>query len=80
MLRRPGRNTDRGLTCQATKCIAVTVSRTGPRYRHHLMQREEVRMVALAKQTKSRLVRWFKGFRERNKPPHKWYEHDHYGI
>jgi hypothetical protein len=37
-------------------------------------------MVALAKQTKSRLVRWFKEFRERNKPSHKWYEYDHYGI
>jgi hypothetical protein len=37
-------------------------------------------MVGLAKQTKSRLVRWFKGFTEKNKPPHKWYEHDHYGI
>jgi hypothetical protein len=37
-------------------------------------------MVALAKQTKSRLVRWFKEITERNKPPYKWYEHDHYGI
>jgi hypothetical protein len=37
-------------------------------------------MVALAKQAQSRLVRWFKEFRERNKPPHKWYEHDHYGV
>jgi hypothetical protein len=37
-------------------------------------------MAALAIQTKSRLVRWFKEFRERNKSQHKWYEHDHYGI
>jgi hypothetical protein len=79
MLRRPGRNTDRGLTCQATKCDR----RHGVSYRTTLYvasQREEVRMVALAKQTKSRLVRWLKEFRERNKPPYKWHEHDHYGI
>jgi hypothetical protein len=37
-------------------------------------------MVRLAKQTKSRFVRWFKEFRERNTSPFKWYEHDHYGM
>lgn len=37
-------------------------------------------MAATTKKTKSRLVRWFKDFRQRNKPPHQWYEHDHYGI
>jgi hypothetical protein len=37
-------------------------------------------MVDLAKQTKFRLVRWFKEFRGRNKPPYKWYEYDQYGI
>jgi hypothetical protein len=62
--------------------IAVTASRTGTTLTtvQYQVQREEVRMVALAKQTKSRLVRWFQEITERNKPPYKWYEHDHYGI
>jgi hypothetical protein len=37
-------------------------------------------MAALVKKTHSRFVRWFKKFKERNKSPYKWYEHDHYGI
>ena len=37
-------------------------------------------MTALVKTTGSRMVRWFKQFREKNKPPHRWYEHDHFGI
>ncbi len=37
-------------------------------------------MTALVKKTRSRLVRWFKKVREKNRPPFKWYEHDHYGI
>ena len=37
-------------------------------------------MAGLAKRTGFRLVRWFKEFKERNRPPHKWYEHDDFGI
>jgi len=37
-------------------------------------------MAGLAKRTGSRLVRCFKEFKEGNRPPHKWYEHDHFGI
>ncbi len=33
-------------------------------------------MAALAKKTGSRFVKWFKKFREANKPPRKWYEQD----
>jgi hypothetical protein len=37
-------------------------------------------MADLVKKRRSRFVRWFKKFSERNKPPYRWYEHDHYGI
>ena len=36
-------------------------------------------MAAVAGQTKSRFTRWFKEFRERNRPPHKWYEYNYLG-
>ena len=70
-----------GLAAKRQSVITITSSHTGPRYIWLADGKfEEVPMVALAKQTKSRLVRWFKEFKERNRPPHKWYEHDHYGI
>jgi len=37
-------------------------------------------MAALVNKTRSRFVRWFKTFSDKNRPPHRWYEHDHYGI
>jgi hypothetical protein len=30
------------------------------------------------KRTGTRLSRWFKQFRENNRPPHRWYEHSLY--
>jgi hypothetical protein len=30
------------------------------------------------KKTGTRLTRWFKQFREKNRPPHRWYEHSMY--
>ena len=30
------------------------------------------------KQTGTRVARWFKTFREKNRPPHRWYEHTGY--
>jgi hypothetical protein len=41
---------------------------------------EEVGMTALIKKTQWRIVRWFKEFSERNRPPYRWYEHDQFGI
>lgn len=35
-------------------------------------------MVALVKQTQSRFARWFKKYRDENRPPYRWYEHDRY--
>jgi hypothetical protein len=32
------------------------------------------------KKTKSRLTRWFKQFKEKNRSPYKWYEHDCYPV
>jgi hypothetical protein len=37
-------------------------------------------MAALVIHTRSRLVHWFKAFSAKNRPPHRWYEHDHFGI
>ncbi len=37
-------------------------------------------MTTRTTKTASRLVRWFKEFSARNRPPYRWYEHDHYGI
>jgi hypothetical protein len=41
---------------------------------------QEIAMAALVIHTRLRLVRWFKEFSAKNRPPHRWYEHDHYGI
>ncbi len=41
---------------------------------------EEVDMAALINKTQSRVVRWFKEFSARNRPPYRWYENDHYGV
>ncbi len=38
---------------------------------------EEIAMTAL-KQTNARFVRWFKTFRDKNRPPHRYYEHGLY--
>jgi hypothetical protein len=37
-------------------------------------------MTAMIKKTSSRFARWFKEFRERNRPPYRWYEHDTVGM
>lgn len=37
-------------------------------------------MSALIVKTRSRMARWFKDVSARNRPPHRWYEHDHFGI
>lgn len=37
-------------------------------------------MATLIIKTRSRFVRWFQEFSTKNRPPHRWYEHDHYGI
>jgi len=41
---------------------------------------DEDAMTALIMKTQSRIARWFKEFRERNRPPHRWYEHDTIGM
>ena len=28
------------------------------------------------RKTYARLVQWFKSFREKNRSPHRWYDHD----
>ncbi len=33
-------------------------------------------MAALVKRNGTRFAKWFKKFREQNKPPGKWYEQD----
>jgi hypothetical protein len=42
------------------------------------MYLQEVAMTAAVKRTGTRLVRWFEEFRRKNRPPYKWYEHEHY--
>lgn len=37
---------------------------------------EEVGMATLFKKTGSRIGRWFKQFREKNRSPYRWYEAD----
>lgn len=37
-------------------------------------------MAALVIRTSSSFVRWFKQFSAKNRPPYRWYEHDHFGI
>jgi len=37
-------------------------------------------MTARTAKPRRRFVRWFKQFSERNRPPHRWYEYDHFGI
>ena len=43
------------------------------------MPPEEVIMVATVKRTGKHFAQWFKAFRERNRPPYKYYEYDIYG-
>jgi hypothetical protein len=42
--------------------------------------RKEIAMAALVKKTGSKFARWFKELKEKNRPPYRWYEHDHYVI
>ncbi len=35
-------------------------------------------MSAAIKRTSARFTRWFKAFREKNRPPYRWYEHSLY--
>ena len=35
-------------------------------------------MTAAVKRAGTRLVRWLEKTRRKNRPPYKWYEHDHY--
>jgi hypothetical protein len=37
---------------------------------------EEDAMATLIKKTGSRIGRWFKEFREKNRSPYRWYEND----
>ncbi len=37
---------------------------------------QEAAMAALMKKTGSRIGRWFKEFREKNRSPYRWYEND----
>jgi hypothetical protein len=37
---------------------------------------EEVDMAALMNNASSRFFQWFKQFREKNRPPYRWYECD----
>lgn len=32
------------------------------------------------KTTAKRLAQWFKTFREKNRPPYRWYEHSYYDV
>jgi hypothetical protein len=41
---------------------------------------EEDIMTALIVRTQSKIARWFKEFRERNRPPYRWYENDTIGM
>jgi hypothetical protein len=35
-------------------------------------------MTKAMKRNGTRLVRWFKKFQEKNRPPYRWYEHGYY--
>ena len=35
--------------------------------------------MAAIKRAGSRLAKWFKTFRDRNRPPYRWHESTHYG-
>jgi hypothetical protein len=37
-------------------------------------------MTAMITKTSSRIARWFKEFKQRNRPPYRWYEHDTVGM
>jgi hypothetical protein len=36
-------------------------------------------MTAAVKESGARFVKWFKEFRQKNRPPYRWYEYDYYG-
>lgn len=40
------------------------------------MKEEQVPMNALVRMTGSRIGQWFRRFREKNRPPYRWYDHD----
>jgi hypothetical protein len=44
------------------------------------MENQEVAMARAIKSVGLRLTRWFKDFAAKNRPPHRWYEHDHFGV
>jgi hypothetical protein len=46
------------------------------------MDQQEKAMTALVEIRKARwrMTRWFKQFRDKNRPPYRWYDHDHFGI
>jgi hypothetical protein len=37
-------------------------------------------MARVIKSVGSRIARWFEDFAAKNHPPHRWYEHDHFGM
>jgi hypothetical protein len=37
-------------------------------------------MVAAMKKNGRHFAEWFKAFKEKNRPPYRWYEHDPYGA
>jgi hypothetical protein len=46
------------------------------------MDQQEKAMTASVKMRKARwrMTRWFKQFRDKNRPPYRWYEHDSIGM
>jgi hypothetical protein len=46
------------------------------------MDQQEKAMTASVKMRKARwrMTRWFKQFRDKNRPPYRWYEHDSVGM
>jgi hypothetical protein len=37
-------------------------------------------VTALIRETQSKIVRWFREFKKRNRPPYRWYEGDTIGM
>jgi hypothetical protein len=42
------------------------------------MTLKEATMTVSMKKTGTRLARWFNTYREKNRPPYRWYEHSLY--
>ena len=62
-------------------CVTAITSRLyRPQYTNQSLGNvlQEATMTAALKKTGTRFARWFKAFREKNRPASRWYEHDYF--